>query len=358
MLSLARSRYTLSAQLVFSVGNGLGVFLGVIYNGKTPDLYPNNSHHKIGWIITVVFGAHVFLCLLDRVTGFMKKDNAGKGAYCSLRPYAPGSTDRGRSSEPAQPAYRASYDSGHGTDRLTESLRSNSVSTLAENSPLRSEEGERGFDEEVAFTDVEFLPRESRPSRWNGWVSRIPMGIFRRGSRVFSLYYHIIDRVILLFGFVAFTTGIATFGRFFVRQQDITKSTVAGGHCANRQCRRARRSSVDWHIGSRAAYSSGSASSLWAGGRAPSATSDGYVISSTSESCSRLTRGAGLECPPQEARPEVAALVGIRRERPDLLLWIDQHLPRASRRVGRRMVCPRPRAHLHHRPFYRRWPRE
>lgn len=222
MLSLARSRYTLPAQLVFSVGNGLGVFLGVIYNGKTPDLYPNNSHHKIGWIITVVFGAHVFLCLLDRVTGFMKKDGAGKGAYRGLSSYAPGGADRGRSSEPAQPAYRASYDSGHGTDRLTESLRSNSVSTLAESSPLRSEEGERDLEEEVAFTDVEFLPRESRPSRWNGWVSRIPMSIFRRGGRAFGLYCQIIDRVILLFGFVAFTTGIVTFCRFFVRQQGLT----------------------------------------------------------------------------------------------------------------------------------------
>lgn len=217
MLSLARSRYTLLAQLVFSAGNGLGVFLGIIYNGKTPDLYPNNAHHKIGWIITAVVGVHVFLHLLDRVTGFMKKDSADKGAYRGLRSYIPGAADHGRSSEPAQPAYRASYDSGHGTDRLTESLRSNSVSTLAENSPLRSEEGEREFDEEVAFTDVEFLPRESRPSRWHGWVSKIPMGIFRRGSRAFGRYYDFVDRVILPFGFVAFTTGIVTFGRFFVR---------------------------------------------------------------------------------------------------------------------------------------------
>lgn len=218
MLSLARSRYTLPAQLVFSASNGLGVFLGIVYNRKTPDLYPNNAHHKIGWIITVVVGAHVFLHLLDRITGFMRKDGAGKGAYHGLRSYIPGAADRGRSSESAQPAYRASYDSGHGTDRLTESLRSNSVSTLAENSPLRSEEGERGYDEEVAFTDIEFLPRESRPSRWHGWLSKIPMGIFRRGSRTFGLYYDIVDRIILPFGFVAFTTGIVTFARFFEGQ--------------------------------------------------------------------------------------------------------------------------------------------
>ena len=285
MLSLARSRYTLPAQLVFSASNGLGVFLGIVYNRKTPDLYPNNAHHKIGWIITVVVGVHVFLHLLDRITGFMRKDGAGKGAYHGLRSYIPGAADRGRSSESAQPAYRASYDSGHGTDRLTESLRSNSVSTLAENSPLRSEEGERGYDEEVAFTDIEFLPREARPSRWHGWLSKIPMGIFRRGSRTFGLYYDIVDRIILPFGFVAFTTGIVTFARFFVCQTQLSLLQPADVVLTSDD-RRVRRSSVDWRIGSRAASSSGSASSPWAGGRAASATSDGYVTTQTSKFCS------------------------------------------------------------------------
>lgn len=218
MMSLARSRYTLPAQLIFLASNGLGMFVGIVYNGKTPDLYPNNAHHKIGWIITVVVCVHVFLSVLDTATGFMRRDG-GKGAYQGLRSYMPSrlsSTGSRQGSSDAQP-HRASYDSGHGTDGVTESLRSNSVSTLAENRPLRLEEGEQGFDEEESLTDVEFT-RESRPSRWHGWVNKMPMGIFRRGSRAFGLWYDIIDRVILPFGFVAFTTGIATFGRFFVRQ--------------------------------------------------------------------------------------------------------------------------------------------
>lgn len=52
MLSLARSRYRLTAQLVFLAVNGGGVLLGTVYNANTPDLYPNNAHHKLGWIVT------------------------------------------------------------------------------------------------------------------------------------------------------------------------------------------------------------------------------------------------------------------------------------------------------------------
>lgn len=219
MMSLARSRYTLLAQLIFLAGNGLGMFVGIVYNGKTPDLYPNNAHHKIGWIITIVVCVHVFLSFLNTATGFMRRSDAGKGAYQGLRSYMPSalSSTGDRQGTWDSQRRRASYDSGHGTEGLTESLRSNSLSTLAENRPLRSEEGERGFDDEESLTDVEFAP-EAPPSRWDRWVNKMPMGIFRRGSRAFGLWYDIVDRVILPFGFIAFTTGIVTFGRFFVRQ--------------------------------------------------------------------------------------------------------------------------------------------
>lgn len=195
------------------------MFAGIVYNGKTPDLYPNNAHHKIGWIITIVVFVHVSLSLLDTATGFMRRSEAGKGAYQGLRSYMPpGLLNTGNRQETGdfQP-HRASYDSGHGTDGLTESLRSNSVSTLAEGRPLRLEEGEQGFDDEESLADVE-LTHETRPSRWHDWADRMPLGIFRRGNRAFSLLYDTIDRVVLPFGFIAFTTGIVTFGRFFVRQ--------------------------------------------------------------------------------------------------------------------------------------------
>ncbi|RAL61993.1 hypothetical protein DID88_002482 [Monilinia fructigena] len=46
MLSISRSRLSLPTQFVFLALNGGGLFCSVIYNAATPDLYPNNAHHK------------------------------------------------------------------------------------------------------------------------------------------------------------------------------------------------------------------------------------------------------------------------------------------------------------------------
>ena len=69
MFSLARSRLTLALQFVFLAVNALGVLLGTIYNASTPDLYPNNAHHKIGWVATWVVCAQLLVGLVGRVAG-------------------------------------------------------------------------------------------------------------------------------------------------------------------------------------------------------------------------------------------------------------------------------------------------
>ncbi|PNH27736.1 hypothetical protein VD0002_g10084 [Verticillium dahliae] len=68
MLSLARSRYTLASQSVFLAFNALGVLVGAIYNAATPDLYPNNAHHKAGWVFTWIALAQVCIGLFGRTT--------------------------------------------------------------------------------------------------------------------------------------------------------------------------------------------------------------------------------------------------------------------------------------------------
>lgn len=52
MLSIGRSRLTLPMQAAFPFTNTFGILVSIIYNHKTPDMYENNSHHKIGWAIT------------------------------------------------------------------------------------------------------------------------------------------------------------------------------------------------------------------------------------------------------------------------------------------------------------------
>ncbi|KAG9848165.1 hypothetical protein KCU98_g5561, partial [Aureobasidium melanogenum] len=66
MLSLADSRSKLLAQFVFLSMNALGVALAISYNALTPDLYPNNAHRKIGWVITLIANTDICIsCLND-----------------------------------------------------------------------------------------------------------------------------------------------------------------------------------------------------------------------------------------------------------------------------------------------------
>lgn len=52
MLTIARSRYCLPAHFFFHLLNTLGVVSGFVYNARTPDLYPQNCHHGLGWAVT------------------------------------------------------------------------------------------------------------------------------------------------------------------------------------------------------------------------------------------------------------------------------------------------------------------
>ncbi|KAF2492595.1 hypothetical protein BU16DRAFT_465910 [Lophium mytilinum] len=68
VFSVARSRLTMAAQLVFLVINAVGVLTGIIYNQSTPNLYEHGKHGMIGYIITVLAFAWVLLGLADTYT--------------------------------------------------------------------------------------------------------------------------------------------------------------------------------------------------------------------------------------------------------------------------------------------------
>ena len=65
MLSIAGSRYTILSQAAFIAANGLGVFIATLYNAQTPDLYPNNAHHSVGWVATWVSVAQFTVSVLS-----------------------------------------------------------------------------------------------------------------------------------------------------------------------------------------------------------------------------------------------------------------------------------------------------
>ncbi|KAJ6050099.1 hypothetical protein N7444_006815 [Penicillium canescens] len=206
MLSIARSRLALPSQLLFLVFNAFGLLFGIIYNDQTPDLYENNAHHKIGWIITSVITVQVALALIFAYAGrgqstTPKYERAG---------FLPVSTDDHEHIYPngAVHEYRWSRDSGQGTD-------SNSPSIRSPGSPPS------GWSPEYdGFEKPEELP--AKVSGSPGWFQKTNVGRFiaeympdmmsSRALRGLRAVYNVIDRIILPFGFVAITTGAVTYG--------------------------------------------------------------------------------------------------------------------------------------------------
>lgn len=211
MISIARSRYTLAVQFIFLIINALGVFLVTIYNASTPDFYPNNAHHKLGWILTWVVAAQILLGVISAYDG--RKDNRGSFMPISTAAIEEHSRrDRLQQTE----TYRFSNDSGQGTEPHTESLRSQSISS--NHSDLQDA---REHEEEVS--EEKGLMHGSKVDPY--LKSKIPGMLSARVLKTFRFLYNAVDRLILLLGFVGFTTGIITYGGFFVSPlPEITKS--------------------------------------------------------------------------------------------------------------------------------------
>lgn len=277
---MAKSRYVLPSQFVFLAANALGLVLGTVYNAQTPDLYPNNAHHRIGWIITWVISAQVVVSLLRHVGGAFKGSDSQLAE--ERRSFIPLPTDapEARSTNYYSSGYRLSNDSGQGSEPTTESLRSNSISTLGDH--------DRHYDKELEDDDEELdgptmpmpMPKQVPQSKTTLMAIRV---ISSKLWKYLDFGYKTVDRIILPFGFIAYVTGIATYGRLFVRfsLRLTTTTTTTTKNCALTRLllsRRVPRFSADWRTGSRAASSSGWGSSRWAAGRGASTNRAGLGI--------------------------------------------------------------------------------
>jgi len=220
MLSLARSRYVLGVQFAFLTVNAVGVLVSVMYNASTPDLYPNNAHHKVGWAVTWVVSAQVIVGLLGRVAGALRARRTHGNEQASERQaFMPVSTE---AIAKHQRMYRRlSNDSGQGTEPNTESLRSHSISTNEDETsiPLHDDEKEPRGNDDDDDDDLEAVDLAALPGRGGRLHSLLQQaaGVFStRVWRFIMFGYNVVDRVILILGFVTFALGIAAFGRFFV----------------------------------------------------------------------------------------------------------------------------------------------
>ncbi|KAH9880144.1 hypothetical protein J1614_002170 [Plenodomus biglobosus] len=212
MLSIARSRFVLSAQVAFLAINALALVLGLVYDRQTPNLYPNNAHSKVGWAITWIASAWIFMSLVQR---YMDRNNGG----CCGGAQPMNAADMARYQrvpEERQPALsRWSNDSGQGTERNSESLQGHSRSPSVESedlqfaSPVRAHIQDE-FDDLGDEAEKQGFLRDSFVDRF---MSRnVARFIGRRTLKAIRILYIIIERTILLQGFIAISSGTIVYG--------------------------------------------------------------------------------------------------------------------------------------------------
>ncbi|KAK4556512.1 hypothetical protein LTR86_006656 [Recurvomyces mirabilis] len=205
MLSIARSRFHLPAQLLFHALNGVGVLTGFVYNHATPNLYKGDTHSPGGWVVTSITIFWTFLCLYTAYSEHKSKQNGGHrlssqnmGRYRMLQNYS--------DQTPTTPV-RWSGDSGMGSSRhdSSDSLRQKSEdpAQLARN----DEQGDHEDDEEPEHRGFLVNNRVDRfLSRHMQRFSTPRVSTVVRASQI------VLEKLLLLLGFGAICTGFVVYG--------------------------------------------------------------------------------------------------------------------------------------------------
>ncbi|KAL9071046.1 MAG: hypothetical protein Q9157_005600 [Trypethelium eluteriae] len=200
----------------------VGLFVGTIYNSQTPDLYPNNSHHKAGWAITWIACVWVLMSVVNLYIGGNKKRALIRpplsfGALAQQQPFRDSTSHE----------YRWSRDSGQGTERNTASLIGSPRSMSQQSDTLHFSEMRSPFrrvefqdDIDVHDDDEGNADDEKRSFLRNNRVDKflqlhVPKYAIGRTWLVLQGVFHAIERILLVLGFVGFTTGLVTYGGVF-----------------------------------------------------------------------------------------------------------------------------------------------
>lgn len=212
MFSVARSKLALPVQFVFLVLNGLGVVCGTIYNINTPDLYPNNAHHKIGWIATWIVTAQVIMSLLFLYSGRRTPEKVNLSERTAFLPSSLHSINR------SMHKYRWSTDSGDEThvNSPSSSRSSRTLSPDREYDYQKTEMEEPEDMEEIPIEPAQKRPTWFKNTKLDQYLStRIPKLASSKAAGIAEVIYEIIDRTILILSFVAILTGIVTYTGIF-----------------------------------------------------------------------------------------------------------------------------------------------
>jgi hypothetical protein len=218
MLTIARSKLSLPVQFGFFITNSAGVILAMIYNSKTPDLYPHNSHHSIGWLLTWITIAQICLALIA-ASARPRGESRKLEEHLPFIQSSPHSVEDLRWAPDAENAseYRFSGDSGHGTEPNTESLRSHSSSSFEDEREVMGNINQKYDQEETDEARGSKRSQHLSIKRLYATLSKkVPLYITSRMAGLLGILESIITRTILIQGFVGIITGAVTYAGIFV----------------------------------------------------------------------------------------------------------------------------------------------
>ena len=215
VLSVARSQLALPAQLSFLGVHTAAVLLGTAYGSKTPDLYENNAHSKIGWIITWIVVAQLIIGLLKLAVKLHTSQDADAEEQDAYLPMSTQALAQHHHAIYPSDEHRYSRDSGHYT--ASEASRSQSVSSMHEQ---EIEEHQKLLEYRNQHADIDAdnmenqgLLANARTQRVATWIAAI---MSPRTRRALSFVYNTIDCVSLPLGFAAIVSGAVVYGGVFV----------------------------------------------------------------------------------------------------------------------------------------------
>lgn len=213
-LSVAKSRYHVPAQAVFHVMNGLGVFSGIVYNRATPDLYANNSHHPLGWVLT---GFSVFWTVISIVVALSRESQSKPSKPPQLsEENVTQHIQRHWSSYEEEIGARDRRDSGQGTERNSASLmgsRQNSCDHVYQ----KPEQ-----DDELELLDGREIEHHGflRNNKVHKYLSKtIRRFSSKRVSKALRWIQVVFEKTLLPLGFTALLSGFIVAGGLFRERQ-------------------------------------------------------------------------------------------------------------------------------------------
>lgn len=216
MLSLARSRYTHFARLGLTATNILGVLCAVAYKNNTPDLYPASAHSALGWITTGIAAAQISHVLVGPMTKLFNRvagrDESTAGGY-TLPPMREGYRSlQGHDGQSGLPR-QGSFDVEATQVGMEEDCETSPDSRLYQEDPRES-----GF---TSGDGTVYGDSDSGRTLHHDLSATVASKIFfrpilTRSRRLILLTYDVMDRIITIVAFIAFCTGIVTFGGLFV----------------------------------------------------------------------------------------------------------------------------------------------